>query len=464
MKSDTKSLHKPLAAIKLFLVFLIAGTCLASAAACAKSESEPAAANDSESTAPIEKEKSEAEKLAELKESDPKLYWQKVGEQLLSGDYSAVAGVYVNESEKSDPLTLYIDGSYSWLGSIYYSPGTGTFAAQLKEDGSYWWSNWDAAFILFPVGVDVHSANGVILNTDTSRIRVMIGQSLPSDDSGLLYLDEPQKAESLPPEPSKDWNKVYAPVLEQYCELATQRYSYSFEDYDNVTIPGSIGGPPASWINLYNTMHDNMDSVGLYIDPKDASLDNYGYTFHDLDDNGVPELLILVRNKDNTLVCTAFSAGRCYYAPNNSDFQTGYVLHQLEDYNLGAGYLTADNMLRINVVIYDYDCYVLEKLESGNREPTTVYMLSSQLDDRTDEMLYYMWCDPELGNSVSGSGFTSGFNSSDPYGERIKAAEKQAKKISKSKYEEALAQFEKDYPVGSTTKNLNFIPIGGFKR
>jgi len=106
--------------------------------------------------------------------------------KLLYGDFSQFTSGYWTLG--SNGIQLRADGTFK--------NGVTASAARRNDDGTYFWnmrdkkdgSGWGA--VLYPAGVEVKSANGGIIHTDTSKIRLAMGQDGPVSSDEIYYYQE----------------------------------------------------------------------------------------------------------------------------------------------------------------------------------------------------------------------------------------------------------------------------------
>jgi len=106
--------------------------------------------------------------------------------KLLYGDFSQFTTGYWTLG--SSGMQLRADGTFK--------NGVTASAARRNDDGTYFWnmrdkkdgSGWGA--VLYPVGVEVKSANGGIIHTDASKVRLAMGQDGPASNDELYYYQE----------------------------------------------------------------------------------------------------------------------------------------------------------------------------------------------------------------------------------------------------------------------------------
>jgi hypothetical protein len=106
--------------------------------------------------------------------------------KLLYGDFSQFTAGYWTQG--SSGMQLKADGTFK--------NGVTASAARRNDDGAYFWnmrdkkdgSGWGA--VLYPVGVEVKSAGGGIIHTDTKKVRLSMGQDGPASNDDLYYYQE----------------------------------------------------------------------------------------------------------------------------------------------------------------------------------------------------------------------------------------------------------------------------------
>jgi hypothetical protein len=126
---------------------------------------------------------------AEIAAAEAKAYQAALSEgysKLLNGDFSQfTTGYWVLGSSG---IQLRADGTFK--------NGVTASAARRNDDGAYFWNMWDKSdgsgwgAMLYPVGVEVTSADGDILQTDTTKVRLAMGHDAPMTNEKIYYFQE----------------------------------------------------------------------------------------------------------------------------------------------------------------------------------------------------------------------------------------------------------------------------------
>jgi len=106
--------------------------------------------------------------------------------KLLYGDFSQFTAGYWTQG--SSGIQLRADGTFK--------NGVTASSARRNDDGAYFWNMYDKkdgggwGAVLYPVGVEVKSADGVIIQTDTTKVRLAMGQDGPMSNDEIYYYQE----------------------------------------------------------------------------------------------------------------------------------------------------------------------------------------------------------------------------------------------------------------------------------
>jgi len=106
--------------------------------------------------------------------------------KLLYGDFSQFTKGYWTKG--SSAMQLRADGTFK--------NGVTASAARRNDDGTYLWNMYDKndssgwGAVIYPVGVEVTSAAGGIVQTDTTKIRLAMGHDAPSSNDEIYYFQE----------------------------------------------------------------------------------------------------------------------------------------------------------------------------------------------------------------------------------------------------------------------------------
>ena len=126
---------------------------------------------------------------AEIAAAEAKAYQAALSEgysKLLNGDFSQFTTGYWALGRSG--IQLRADGTFK--------NGVTASAARRNDDGTYFWNMWDKkdgsgwGAVLYPVGVEVTSADGGIIKTDTTKVRLAMGHDAPMSEDEIYYFLE----------------------------------------------------------------------------------------------------------------------------------------------------------------------------------------------------------------------------------------------------------------------------------
>jgi hypothetical protein len=166
--------------------------------------------------------------------------------KLLYGDFSQFTAGYWTQGNSG--MQLRSDGTFK--------NGVTASAARRNDDGAYFWnmrdkkdgSAWGA--VIYPVGVEVKSAGGGIIHTDTAKVRLAMGQEDPvlyyyQEKSGGIYYATATLRLRSEPETGKD-NRIASIPNGSAVELLETGKTETIDDmtapwYKVKTANGTIG-------------------------------------------------------------------------------------------------------------------------------------------------------------------------------------------------------------------------------